>query len=53
MIADALEDINLKVTYAGNSLTLIATFSLLTGLLAVPSLRQTVVSRIVLWISLW
>lgn len=45
------DEISLKVTYVGNSLTLVASFLLIVGLVAVPSLRQTISSRIVLWIA--
>lgn len=41
-----------QITYAGNGLTLIGSFFLIVGLLAVKELRATVLSRIVLWIAL-
>lgn len=41
-----------ELTYAANGLTLIGSFFLALGLIVVPSLRETIISRIVLWIAL-
>jgi hypothetical protein len=41
-----------QITYVANSLTLIGSFFLVLGLVVVPDLRSTVISRIVLWIAL-